>query len=38
LDRIEIRGDRGRYGVSSELDDLTREQVLTEDATRISAT
>ncbi|HEV2066385.1 MAG TPA: M13 family metallopeptidase [Thermomicrobiales bacterium] len=29
LDRTEIPGDRGRYGVFNELDDLTREQLLT---------
>jgi len=29
LDNTEIPGDRGRYGVFNELDDLTREQLLT---------
>ncbi len=29
LDRTEIPGDRGSYGVFNELDDLTREQLLT---------
>ena len=29
LDSTEIPGDRGRYGVFNELDDLTREQLLT---------
>lgn len=29
LDRTEIPGDRGRYGVFNELDDLTRQQLLT---------